>query len=832
MKETNRFLLALRLLRRDWRAGELRVLAAALIIAVGATSAISFFTERLNRTMMQQTGDLLGADLALVSPRPVPPEWLRQARSRGLQQVRTVAFPSVVIRGERMQLSAVKAAGPGYPLRGELRISDTPYGKDRATRELPAAGSVWVDARLAGALELHRGDEVEVGVARFRVAQVLAYEPGRGGNFFAMAPRLLMRLDDLARTQVVQPGSRVSYQYLFAGADPAVRAYKAWLKPRLEPSHSLLDVHEGQPAVATALGRAERYLGLSVLVAVILAGVAVAMGARRYSERHYDVSAMLRCFGASQADILKIYLTQLALVALLASAAGVGLGGAAQQGLVWLLAPVLPEALPAPGLRPAAIGLLTGLVLLAGFALPPLLRLKRVPPLRVLRRDLAPVPASGWLVYGAALAAVVVLMWRYTGDWTLTFSVLAGAGAAVLLLGLLALGLLRLGRRLQRRVGVAWRFGLNNLGRRIGVSVGQILAFGLAFLAMAVIALVRTDLLDTWQRQLPRDAPNYFAVNIVPEQVPRVHAFLERRGVKASALYPLVRGRLTEINGVPVRERVSKESRAQEAIQRELNLTWTGSLQADNAIARGRWWRAEDHGRALVSVEERLARRMGIRLGDTLGFVITGEPVKVKVASLRTVQWDSFRPNFYMVFPPGFLDDYPATYMTSFHLRPEQRPLLTRFVRLFPSVTILDLGQILSQVRRLLAQVTAAIEYILVFVLLAGLAVLFAALEASLDERLYEGALLRTLGANRRQLRLGHLAEFCAMGLFAGLVAAAGTELIAYLLYVELLNLDYAPKWRLWIALPLLAALLVGLAGFLGTRRVIRYSPVRLFREV
>ncbi len=831
MKPIARWRLALRLLGRDWRAGELRILVAALVIAVAASTAIGFFTDRLGRGMVNQSADFLGADLALVSPRPVDPAWLSQASEWGLAVAETLEFASVVVGDDAIQLSSVKAVDENFPLRGSLRSAPAAFAPDQATTETPRAGEAWAATRLMNRLGLEVGDTVEVGAHKLTITRVLTFEPGQVGNVFGMSPRLLMNRADLPATEVIQPGSRLSYQYLLAGPEGALERYRKWLKSRLDPSHELVGVHEGRRAVGTALERAERFLGLSVIAAIVLAGVAIAMAARRYSERHFDMSAMLRCLGASQHELLGLYLPQLAVVGVLASAGGCLVGWLAQHGLLYLLADLLPVAPSDASAWPVLAGFATGMIALAGFALPPVMRLKGVPPLRVLRHELMPVPSSAWLVYGAAVLAIVALMWRYTDSWSLTVTVLAGGAAAAALLALLGFALLALSRRLNARVGVAWRFGMNNLWRRTRASVGQILAFGLTLMAMAVIALVRTDLLTTWQSQLPEDVPNHFAFNILPDQVDRVHQFLDERRVAASQLYPMVRARMITLNGQAVREAVTKEARGHNALNRELNLTWTLELQEDNHIVSGRWWRAGDTGRPLVSVEAELAEQLGIQLGDELGFSLGGETFSAEVSSIRSVQWDSFRPNFYMVFPPGMLDNFPATYMTSFHLAASDKRMLIELVRSFPALTVLEMDLIIQQVERIFRQVTLAVEYVLIFVLLAGFAVLFAALQASLDDRLYEGALLRALGASRRQLRAGHLAEFAALGILAGLVAAIGTECLAWLLYSQVMQLDYSFKWEVWLAAPLSGALLIGAAGYWGTRPVVAHSPIRLLRD-
>jgi putative ABC transport system permease protein len=826
-----RWRLAMRLLVRNWRSGEQRILVAALVIAVAASTAIGFFTDRLGRGMTNQSADFLGADLAITSPRAIDTSWLSEARNTGLQAIETLEFASVVVAGEELLLASVKAVQDGFPLRGKLRTAAAPFAADVETEALPRLGEAWAAPRLLTALGLQVGDSVTVGAHTLNITRVLAFEPGQVGNPFGVAPRLLMRMADVPATGVVQPGSRLSWQYLFAGREADLAGFRNWIEPRLGPSHELVGIKEGRRAVGSALERAERYLGLAVLAAIVLAGVAVAMAARRYSERHFDLSAMLRCMGATQRDLLGLYLPQLLVTGLLASAVGCFLGWLAQYGLLYLLADLLPATPSAPHAWPVLAGFATGLITLAGFAVPPVMRLKDVPPLRVLRRDLLPLPSRAWLVYGAALGAIIAVMWRYTDSWPLTLSVLAGGIALTALLGLLALLLLLLSRRFNNRVGVAWRFGLNNLWRHRRGSVSQILAFSLTLMAMAVVALVRTDLLTTWQRQLPADAPNHFAINILPERQQEFREFMEAAGVSTAQLYPMVRGRLVTINEQEVRAAVTKEARKDNALNRELNLTWSTVLQEDNHIVEGRWWTMEDTGTPLVSVESRLAGRLGISPGDELGFAVGGQRFNAKVASIRSVQWDSFRPNFYMVFPPQVINRFPATYMTSFYLQKDRKSLLRALVARYPAVTILELDRVIEQVGLIFRQVTLAVEYVLVFTLLAGFAVLFAALQASQDERLYEGALLRALGGSRRQLRAGHLAEFMALGGLAGLLAAMGTECLTWILYSEVLHLEHRFQWPIWILTPVAGALLIGAAGYWGTRSVVERSPMLLLRN-
>lgn len=834
MTGSGRLRLAWRLLRRDGRAGELHALLFALAVAAATTTAVTAFSERLTRALGQQTTELLGADLVLEGSTPARAELLDEAQRRGLRHTQSVEFASMAVADHGLQLVSVKAVAADYPLRGAVRIADAPFGTERPAATMPAPGTLWAESRLFGALQLALDDRLRIGDAEFRIAGVLGFEPSRGGDFLNLSPRVLMRVDDLPRTGVIQPGSRVTYRTLFAGDELAVARYRDWLQPRLGEQEHLQEARTGRPAIGNALDKAEQYLGLASLVAIGLAGVAVAMAVRRYSARHYDVSAMLRCLGAVQADILALYLWQMLLLGLAGSLTGAALGWIAQYGLVALLAELFPLTPPAAGPLPLLVGTATGLITLVGFALPPVLRLQRVPPLRVLRRDLAPSPPRAWLVYGLAIATLLGLMGYYTGDARLTLSLAAGtAGIALLMLGAAA-ALLAASHRLRHRVGTAWRFGINSLWRRSAASAGQIFAFGLVLMAMSVTLLLRTDLLESWQAQLPADTPNYFAINILPADQAAWMAFMQAAGIDGAPVYPVVRGRLTAINGEPMRAAVTKEAQDSNALHRDLNLTWSTDLPADNRILAGRWFAATEQGTAdaaAVSVEQQLAERLGIRLGDTLEFLIAGQTLTATVTSLRSVEWDSFRPNFYMIFPPGALDAFPMTAMTSFHLAAAQRGLLPRLVERFPAVTVLDVEVLLNEVRRMLEQVTLAIEYILGFVLLASLAVLLAVLAASHDERLHEGALLRALGASRRQVRAGHVAEFALIGLLAGLLAAAGCELVIWLLYTQVFHLDYAWKWPVWIAAPLTGALAIAAAGYLTTRQVLSTSPLLLLRD-
>jgi putative ABC transport system permease protein len=825
--------LAARQLMRDARAGELRVLFFALVVAVAASTAIGYFGARLNSAMLLRATEFLGADLILGGSAPATPAQIDAGKALKLDHSQIVIFSSVVATDNGIQLASVKAVDAAYPLRGELKSAPAPYEAETVGGE-PQAGEAWAEARILVALNLKVGDSIDVGSKTLKLTRVLTYEPDRAGNFYSLTPRVMINMADLEATKVVQPGSRVSYRELWRGTPQDLAAYRKAIEPGLAPNQKIDDARDGNQQIGGALGKAERYLNMASLVAVLLAGVAVALSAARFAVRRFDASALLRCLGLSRNEALVLFGLQLAMLGVVASAAGALLGWFAQLGLFHLLENLLPAAVPPGGWLPAVAGIGTGLVALAGFALPPLAALGRVPPLRVLRRDMLPIPASTWLVYGAALFALGLIMWRLSLDLVLTFALLGGGLIAALILGGVLLLALKSLRRLLAGASLPWRLGLGQLLRHPMAAAGQSLAFGLILLSMGLIALLRGELLDTWQNQLPKDAPNYFALNILPNDKDNFAERIGRLSTHSAPLYPMIPGRLMTINGEPVSKFVTKDSRGENATQRDLNLTWAATLPEGNSITAGQWWASDqppaDGEVPGVSVETKLASSLNMKLGDTLGFVIGGLTREVKVTSLRDINWDTFQPNFFMIFQPGTLKDVPATYLTSFYLAPGNDQQIVELSRAFPAVTILQVEALLEQLRSILDQVTMAVQYVLLFVLAAGMAVLFSGLQATLDERIRQGALLRALGANRALLTKARRIEFGLLGAVSGVLAAIGCELVSFALYRYAFNLQWHPhSWLL--VLPLIGALLVGGAGVFGTRRALNASPLQVLRE-
>jgi len=820
-----------RMLWRDWRGGELGILATGLVIAVTSISAVGFFTDRIERGLQQQSAELIGADLVITSGRPDVTDHLEEARAQGFQVATTLQFRSVVLANERLQLVEVKAVSEGYPLRGVLRISDTAFGVDEATTATPAPGDVWVEARLLQQLDLEVGDRIGLGAATFRIRKLLRYEPDRAGDLFSVAPRVLMNKSDLDATELIGTGALVNYRVLIAGPQSGIESYGRALENGLRQGEQLLTIDEGRPELNTALERAQQFLGLAALISVLLAGVAVATVAYRFSSRHLDSSAMLRCLGTSQATIIKLFTLEMLWLSLLASSVGCLLGLLAQHVITQLLDQLVLAKLPAPSFKALLLGYATGIVMLTGFAIPPLLSLRRVPPLRVLRKDVPTTPVSGWFIYLAVVICMAVLLYWQTGDIKLVTLVLGGITATLLLLALAAYALILLLNRLRGQVGVAWRFGLANISRRPASSVIQVVAFGLGIMVMLLLSTVRSDLMKDWQESLPEGAPNHFVINVQPDQVESIRSYFTERGVANTRLYPMVRARLVEINGRPARTSDYESERAKHMITREFNLSWAETMQADNALVAGSWWSSRDFGSPLLSLESGLAETLQLKLNDVLGFDINGTVIDFTISNLRSVEWDTFNINFFTVIPPGVLEDRPANWVTSVYLDRKQRQQLGELVRNYPNVTLIDVDAIMQRVRDIMDRVAMAVQFVFLFTILAGLAVLYAAIQANQDERRFENAVLRTLGARRKTLLLGLFAEFTTLGALSGLLAGLSATTLAWLLAEIIFKFAYRFDFTVILTGLLSGTLIVVIAGLLGTRSVLTHPPVETLRE-
>lgn len=827
LKNTAR--LAFKLLARDWRAGELTVLVIALLVAVTALTGVAFLTDRVGQAVEMRAAESLAADLRLASTRPIDGSYAEQAAGEGLETARITSMPSVVFSGESNTLAAVRAVTAAYPLRGVLKTSDRLLGEVRETAEIPRPGEAWASPRLMARLGVDSNTRIEVGNAELQLTRVLDFRPDEGWSFVDLAPTLLINEADLDATGLIQQGSRVAYRMLFSGDRAGIDAFKPVLEEQLADGEGLSDIRDTNPQIRSSMERAGRFLNLASLVSVLLAAVAVAMAARRYSHRHRDRIALMKCMGASQAMIFRSSVLQLVILAITGGVIGAVLGYFAQLGLAWLMRDMIGQALPSPGLEPALLGLVTALSILAGFALPDLAQMGKTPPLRVLRQDIDPPPLRYGVSWLAGVAAVLGLLLWIMRDTQLVLTIFGGAAATFIALAVTGWLLVKSLQGFRGAGGVAWRYGLANLARRGRESVVQVVAFGLGLMVLLLLSTVRTELMDTWQQSLPENAPNQFLINIQPHEVEPMAVFLAESGQDAPRFVPLVRARMTTINGEDVTQMTFEDPQGERWARRDSNLSWTAVPQSDNRIVKGRFWDADFSG-SEVSVEQDFGQELGLALGDELAFDIAGETVSATVTSFRTVEWDSFSPNFFMVFSPGVLEPFPSTYITSMHVEDEDRSTVLELMRKFPSVTAIDLDAVLGQVRDVMDKAAMAVQAVFIFTLLAGLTVLWAAVQATRDERRYESALLRTFGASKRRVLTGVATEFLAIGLLAGLLAAAGATLAGYLLATRLFELEYQFSTALWLVGPIAGMVFVGLSGMAATWRVITHAPVSVLR--
>ena len=827
--------LALRLAVRDWRSGELALLLVALLVAISTVTAISLFVDRLQQALLAESVNFLAADRYVGATHPIPERVRRQARARGLETADTLIFASMVYAdGDRHRLISVKAVSEGYPLRGALLTGNRPFGSGSIAGAIPNPGEVWLDSRLFPALDVRLGDAVEVGLAELKVSRVLLKEPDRGGSFFDLGPRLLMNLADVPATEVVQPGSRIDYRLLLRGEEEALDAFRAALD--WGAGCEWVGVRESSPRIGAALDRAESFLLLGGLLAVLLAGVAVALSAHRYARRHYDHVGILKTLGAGPRGILFGFLGILGTVGLLSVVFGLFLGGLLHLAIVAALDAFIPVSLPPPGARPFLLGAATGMICALAFAMPPLLHLKDISPLRVMRRNLGAAPASEWLTWGAAVLGGLLLLIWYSDSLTLTLWTLSGAAGVLLAFGALAWLLLRGGRVVGMQAGNRLRLALSSLRRRHRDSTAQILVFGLAIMLLLVLTLLRSSLIDEWRSTLPEDVPNHFLMNVTPEQLAPVEALLDANTDRQGPLYPLVRGRVAAVNGVDAEAwqatlQVKAGDRPVDDLSEERNLTWSAALPEENKVVAGSWW-SEGDARALASLEDAYAEELGLGLGDRIAFDIGGRRLEAQVASLRAIEWESMQPNFFIILSPGALKDFPATYMTSFFLPPAEKAFLNRLLSAFPTVTVIEVDAIVEQIKSIVERVTQAVELVLALVLASGCLVLIASIQATKDARLGEHALLRALGG-AKSLIAGSLAvEFALLGGFSGLVAAVGAEVTVALLQVQVFELPASAHPALWLLGPAVGALLVLGVGLAGARRLVSSPPMLVLRSV
>lgn len=818
---------AVRRLRRSWRSGELLILALALVIAVAAVSAVGLFSQRVRTALSNQSGETIGADLVFSSRDAFSAAVVKAISESAESTTQVTQFPSAVLKGDDTALATVKAVAGGYPLRGILRVADQPFGQVRTAQGIPAQGDAWVDLKLWTTLGLKMGDVVQAGSSQFRISAIVESEPDRGGGFMDLAPRILINAADLPASQLLGPGSRAQYALMATGNSAQLATLNALKLPqgvrRVSPQ-------DARPEVRNAISRAGQFLDIAVLAATLLAAAAIALSAQQHGAKLRDEIALLKCLGARQRFLAVALTMNLLLLGFVAGAIGAIIGWASQGIIAKLLSSVLALDLPSASLMPLFYAWGLGLLMLLGFAVPPIMQARRASPIRVFQRNLDDDGLTR-MVSIAAVTTVGVLLWLQTGEAKLALYVLAGTTATLAALAALAWVLIRALKPLKQTVGASWRFGLGNISRRRGATVAQVVALGMALHALLLITVVRQDLLLTWRAQLPADTPNQFLINIQTEQVPAIRIFFSEHGHPALDLVPMARGRLVAINGKAVAVESFEDPETQRWINRDFNLSSADELRSDNKLTGGEWWGPSGHGQRWLSLDKYAVERLKVKPGDRITLDFAGTPIEFTIRNTRTVRWDSFRPNFFLLTPSGVLDGVPRQWITSFYLPPGKNQLLRELITAFPNVTPLDVGAAMAQVRGIMDRIINAVEFIFLFALAAGLTVLLAAIESTRSERVRETGLLRALGASSAVITRGLLAEYAVLGLLSGAVSAIAAQLVAWVLAVNVFNVSYGPRPLIWIAGMLAGGAIVALLGWISLRRVLRTPPTIVLQQ-
>jgi len=830
------FKLAWQQLLANWKAGDLRVLLMALVLAVAAITAVSAFSQRISSHLNSQGGMLLGGDLVVISDQAMSNQQISYAQTLGLLHTQTAEFPSMVVHGELSQLAEIKALGELFPLRGDFSVKLTEIGPAQSLSRPPAKGEVWLELRLMSVLGLKLGDAIELGVKSFRVAGVLEREPSRGGDMFSFAPRVMMHLDDLPATELVQYGSRVKHQLILAGNADALQQFSDWVKPQLDGGSRIEDVKTARPEIKSALDKAEVFLGLSAMVSVVLSVIAMLLASAPFIQRCLDTFAMLRCFGAQQALIQRVLLWQTLSIAVIGGLVGCALGYALQQGLSVLAGRLFVETLAPASIQPFVLGMAVSLCVMLALMWPHIAAIKHLATIRILRREVELNLKQDWLNYVPVSLVVIALIWQQAHTLKMALLMLAGLLVTCALIAVLAYvfvhALFKLNLHQQSPLVAAVQVGLSNLKRRLRLSMAQMIAFGLGLTVIILLSIVKTDLMDSWQSSLPVDAPNRFVINLQADQLPAFTTFFKNNALSQPTVYPMVKGRLVAINQRAVSADDYDNERAKRLVSREFNLSWASKMQADNRLLEGAWWTANEAGEPYISLEQDLASALKIKLNDTLSYDIAGTQIELKVSSIRKVEWDSMRANFFAVTPPQVLAPFNASYMTAFYLPPEQKPFIHQLVKTFPNLTVIDVAALMEQVRGIMQKMSVAVAYVFLFSLVSGLAVLFAALIATQEARIRESALLRALGASRLQVGWAMLAEFFSIALVAVTVAIVLANALALVISHYVLDIPYHLNAQIVIVALLSALMMIPAAAWLVLKRHLNTPPKHILNSI
>ncbi len=809
----------------------------AVTLAVAALTAVGFFADRLKGGLQRDARQLLGGDAVVASDNPTPKAFIDQARALGLQGVTTLGFPTMGraedAQGGASKLVALKVVEAGYPLRGNLKVAPEPDQPGSITRDVPAPGEAWIDAPLLEVLDLKMGDPLLLGDARLRIARIIVVEPDRGGGFMNFAPRVMINQADVAATKLIQPASRLTWRFAVAGSDAQVSKYVKWALEEVKKAEvrgvRVESLEGGRPEMRQTMDRAEKFLNLVALLAALLSAVAVALAARGFAASHLDASAMLRVLGQSQRTISLAYAWEFALIGVFASALGVAIGYAVHHVFVLLLAGLVETALPAASLWPVAFGLGMGLTLLFAFGMPPVMQLAQVPPLRVIRRDVGNLKPASMAVLAIGVAGFAALLLAASSDLKLGLIAVGGFGGAVLLfagLSWLAVKLLR--KSVNETTAPRWLvLATRQISARPAYAVVQVSALAVGLLALVLLVLLRTDLVNSWRKATPPDAPNRFVINVMPDQSEPFQKALRDGGVAKYDWYPMIRGRLVSVNGKAVTPDDYAEDRAKRLVDREFNLSTSAARPPHNEVVAGKWTEEEQ---GAISVETGIAETLGLKLGDTLRFDVGGMQTDAKVTSLRKVDWGSMRANFFVIYPVSQLPDVAVTYMTAFKA-PASKGFDNALVRAFPNITDVDMTSTINQVQGVLDKVIRAVEFLFGFTLAAGLVVLFAAVTATREERAREFAIMRAVGARASLLRQVQRAELVGVGLLAGFLASVVASVVGWGLARYAFDFEWTVQWWVPLAGAAAGAVLALAAGWWGLREVLRRPVVETLRQ-
>lgn len=816
---------------RQSRSGEVLVMIAAISMAVASLSAVGFLTDRISLSIEKQASELLAADLRISSPEPIPEEWIDLAKEQKLDLASSQSFPSVVYSQEGNALARIKAVSSMYPLRGTVRISDNDSSDEYEVKKIPSPSEVWVDQAILYRLNAEIGDEISIGNSDFKITAILRYRPDQSIGFASLSPTVLMNISSIPGTGLITEGSRVNYSMLIAGENNEVQTFSELMSFKVNDSARISNPSDSSERTNQTINRSKQFLSLTVIISVLLSGIAISMSARRFAKKRMDMIALMKSFGAKRRFILQTIIIQLTMIGLTGVILGSIMGFIVENLVANLIADLFMSELPNPTFQTLFIGLLAAFILLPGFAFSSLLQLSNTSAIKVLRKNAIPAPPSELFIAGGALLSLSILLYYFVRDIELLAVIILGMLIISLLLFFIGQILAQILGSLRGGFGASWRYGLANVSRRGRDSAIQIVAFGLSLTALLLLSLIRTDLLTDWQKALGANTPNYFLINIQSYQTEGIREILKSGDGVNPEFVPLVRARMTEINGQSVQDRSYPDERGNWLANREANLSWSKTVNSKNKVIDGSWWSTDYKGPPLVSIERSAAEDMGVAVGDNLTFLIAGENITAEISSIREVDWNSFSPNFFLVLSPNSLDTFPSSFISSMYLDKSENQILKELQINYPTVSVVDLDPILQQVRQVITKVSIAVQAVFIFTLIAGITVLFSAVHSTIDERKFESALLRAVGMKTRNVIISLLSEFSAIGLSAGILAASGASILAWQIASRFFEISYIFNLSLWLAGIVCGVVLVSLFGYIASRDAIKSPPVNVLRN-